>query len=275
MKATIQLDQVDLSSFTNLWQEFINFLPKLVTVILVVLIGWLLIKLLSFFISKALKVSKIDALGEKLKEIDLFKDVEIKPASIIVKVVKWVLYLFLIVIASDILGLDKVSDGIASFIGYLPKLFSAIAILILGIYLANIVKNSIQSTFKSLDIGGSKIIGNIVFFAITIFVAITALNQAGINTEIITNNLTIILGALLLAFTIAFGLGSKEVVQRLLFGFYSRKNLAVGQRIKIDATEGIIDTIDNINLVLKNKEGKFMYPIKEVNDKIIQIFDEE
>ena len=30
---------------------------------------------------------------------------------------------------------------------------------------------------------------------------------------------------MLLAFTIAFGLGSKNIIERLLFGFYSRKNL--------------------------------------------------
>jgi len=40
--------------------------------------------------------------------------------------------------------------------------------------------------------------------------AITALNQVGIDKEIITSNLTLILGSLLLAFMIAFGLGSKE-----------------------------------------------------------------
>jgi hypothetical protein len=77
-----------------------------------------------------------------------------------------------------------------------------------------------------------------------------------------------------LSFTIAFGLGSKEIVQRLLFGFYSRKNLTVGQRIRIGKVEGTIGAIDNISLVLKTNEGKFVFPIKEVNDRIIQLLDD-
>ena len=273
MKLAIQLDQVNLSIFEDMWQELLKFMPKLITVIVVLIIGWLLIKIVSFLIKKALKFSKIDVLANKLNEIDLFKNVSIKPSIIVVKVVKWILVLFMFIIISEILGLQMLTEGIASFIGYLPKLFSAIAILIIGIYIANIIKNAIQSLFKSLDLGGSNVIGSIVFFAIVVIVAITALNQAGIDTEMITSNLTLILGSLLLAFTIAFGLGSKEIVQRLLFGFYSRKNLSVGQKIKIGGIEGTIEAIDNIYLTLITDDGKFIFPIKEVNDTIIQVLD--
>ena len=273
MKLALQLDQVNLSLFEDMWQELLKFMPKLIAVIAVLIIGWLLIKIVSFLIKKALKFSKIDILAEKLQEIDIFKNVSIKPTIIVVKVVKWILLLLMLIIISDILGLQMLTDGIASFIGYLPRLFSAIAILMIGIYIANIIKNAIKSLFKSLDLGGSNVIGSIMFFAIVVIVAITALNQAGIDTEMITSNLTLILGSLLLAFTIAFGLGSKEIVQRLLFGFYSRKNLNVGQKIKIGGIEGTIEAIDNIYLTLITDDGKFIFPIKEVNDTIIQVLD--
>lgn len=275
MKLALQLDQVNLSLFEDMWQELLKFMPKLIAVIAVLIIGWLLIKIVSFLIKKALKFSKIDVLADKLQEIDMFKNVSIEPTIIIVKVVKWILLLLMLIIISDILGLQMLTDGIASFIGYLPRLFSAIAILMIGIYIANIIKNAIQSLFKSLDLGGSNVIGSIVFFAIVVIVAITALNQAGIDTEMITSNLTLILGSLLLAFTIAFGLGSKEIVQRLLFGFYSRKNLNVGQKIKIGGVEGTIEAIDNIYLTLVTDDGKFIFPIKEVNDTIIQVLDKK
>ncbi|MDX5583948.1 MAG: hypothetical protein QNK20_03310 [Aureibaculum sp.] len=275
MKLALQLDQVNLSLFEDMWQELLKFMPKLIAVIAVLIIGWLLIKIVSFLIKKALKFSKIDILAEKLQEIDIFKNVSIKPTIIVVKVVKWILLLLMLIIISDILGLQMLTDGIASFIGYLPRLFSAIAILMIGIYIANIIKNAIKSLFKSLDLGGSNVIGSIVFFAIVVIVAITALNQAGIDTEMITSNLTLILGSLLLAFTIAFGLGSKEIVQRLLFGFYSRKNLNVGQKIKIGGIEGTIEAIDNIYLTLITDDGKFIFPIKEVNDTIIQVMDKK
>ena len=136
MKLALQLDQVNLSLFEDMWQELLKFMPKLIAVIAVLIIGWLLIKIVSFLIKKALKFSKIDILAEKLQEIDIFKNVSIKPTIIVVKVVKWILLLLMLIIISDILGLQMLTDGIASFIGYLPRLFSAIAILMIGILIS-------------------------------------------------------------------------------------------------------------------------------------------
>ena len=271
-----QLDQVNLSFLQEIWKLLLDFLPKILAAVAVLLIGWLLMKLITFLVKKTLKFTKIDSWTDKLNEIEIFKnsDFQFKPTNFIVKAIKWVLILVIVIIVSDILGLQMISQEIGNLIRYLPKLFSAILIFMIGIYMANIIRNAIKSLFKSFDLGGSNLIGNIVFYAITVIVAITALNQAGINTDIITNNLTIILGSLLLSFTIAFGLGSKEIVQRLLFGFYSRKNLTVGQRIRIGKVEGTIDAIDNISLVLKTNEGKFIFPIKEVNDRIIQLLND-
>ena len=61
----------------------------------------------------------------------------------------------------------------------------------------------------------------LLFFIILIFTSVTALNQAGIDTAIITSNITLILGALLLAFAIAFGIGANRIVTDLLKTFYT------------------------------------------------------
>jgi len=270
-----QIEGVNLSFLQGMWQDFLRFLPKLISVLAIILIGWIILKIVSIFLRKVLKAANADRFGDKIREIQLFRNAKFKATDVVVKVVRWVLILFITIAAAGVLELNMVIDGISAIIAYLPKLFTAIAIFIVGIFLANIVKNAIISSFKALDIGGSQVIGNIVFFGITIVIGITALNQAMIDTNMITNNLTIVFGSLLLAFTIAFGLGSREIVQRLLFGFYSRKNLAIGQKIKIGEVQGTIKAIDNIYLVLVNENGKFIFPIKEINDKIVQVIENE
>ncbi len=268
-----QLEQVDLSLFKELWQSFVAYLPKLTVALLVLILGWLFIKLITYFILRALKLAKVDDLAEKLNEIELFRKIKFKPSKLISTTAKWILTLILLIVIADILKMEMLKEAIVGLIAYLPQLFSALAIFFVGIVIANMVKNAVSSILKSLNLGGSKAIGNILFMVITLIVSITALNQAGINTDIITNNLTIIFGALLLAFTIAFGLGSKDLIERLLFGFYSRKNLAVGQKIKVSGITGVIESLDNITVVLNTKEGKIMLPIKEVNDTIVEIIE--
>ncbi len=269
--------RVSLDSLQNIWDNILSGLPKVLGFIGYIIVSWLLMKVILYVIKKALSKTKLDEWSEKLKETKIFGNttINIVLTKVILTTLKWFLVLIFVLIGADIFGLDMVSEGISSFIAYLPKLISALLIFVGGVYLATIVKKAIHSAFKSLEITGGNLVGNIVFYLIVVFISITALDQAGVDTSVIKSNLTLILGSIVLSFTIAFGLGSKEIIQRLLFGFYSRKNLTVGQRIKIGDVQGVIESIDNIYMTLITNEGKFIFPIKQVSDKIIQIMDDK
>ena len=275
MKLLLLKLNYDFTFLQNLWSNFLDFLPQLLKGIAFLIIGWLLIKLILFIVKKALGFTKIDSLPEKLKVDEIFgnSSIKIQPTKIIVTTIKWILILIFIIIGSELLGLKMVSEQLSSLIAYLPKLISALIIFAVGVYIANLVKKTLISMFKSLELAGGNLIGNIAFYIIAIVVSVTALNQAGINTDLITNNLSIILGAILASFTIAFGLGSGDVIKRLLFGYYSRKNLQIGQTIKVEGIEGVIENIDNICLILMTKNGKLVFPIKDIVDTKIEVLN--
>lgn len=273
MKTIIQLNVDSFPFLQDLWDNLIAFLPKLLLGIGFVIVAWLVIKSVNFIVKKILKITKIDSLTTKLNEAELFgkSDYNVVPSKIILKFVRYLLILIFTVIASEMLGLKMVSEGIGNFIAYLPVLISALLIFVVGVYLASLIKNAIVDTFKSLEISGSNLVGNIVFYAIVVVVSITALNQAGVDTQIITSNLTLILGSVLISFTIAFGLGSRDIVTRLLFGFYSKKNFQIGQHIKTKKVEGVIQQIDNICISIKTKDGLVVLPIKSFVDQKVEI----
>jgi hypothetical protein len=277
MKIPLQLEDINLNFLSDIWQAIVDLLPKLLLVIIILLAGWIAVKIITYIVKKALRLTKIDKWADKLNEIEIFNQSEFKInlEKLIIGAVKWIVILLIVIVISEVLGLEVISQEIGNLIRYLPKLFSAIAIFMIGVYIASIIRNAVNSLFKSFNLGGSKVIGNIIFYVLVIIITITALNQAGVDTGIITNNLTLILGALLFAFTLAFGLGSKEIIQRLLFGFYTRKTLSVGNTIKIGDVKGKIEAIDNINLILQTKEGKLVFPIKIINDSVIKIIDED
>ena len=273
MKLIAQLNTFKLTFLEDIWNQILELMPKLLLGLGFIIIAWIVIKIINFILKKLLKLSKIDAITTKLNEAKLFgkSDYKVVPSEIILKFVKYVMVLIFVVIASEMLGLTIVSDGIGKFIAYLPILISALLIFVIGVYLGSIIKNTIVNTFKSLEFSGGNLVSNIAFYAIVIVVSITSLNQAGVNTDIITNNLTLILGAILISFTIAFGLGSRDVVLRLLLGFYSRKNFEIGQRVKIKKIEGVIQQIDNLSITLNTNEGIVVLPIKKFVDSEIQI----
>lgn len=241
--------------------------------LLVLLLGWLFIKIVLRILKKSLKFLKVDKLSNKINEIEIIegKKLNLDIGKLLITVVKWLSLLVLLVIVSEMLGITMISEGIAGLIGFLPQVLSAVAIFVIGLFLANAVKKAIQSFFKSFELSGSKIIGQIVFFIILILASITALNQAGVNTDLITSNLNLIFGAFLAAFAIAVGLGAKEVVADLMRAFYTRRLFEIGQKIKFKNIEGEIEAIEDVSLVIKTESGKIIVPIKEVVENQVEI----
>lgn len=257
------------SLFYKIGEGFISF----VYAILILIIGWLITKFILYILSKALQVARVDKLTDKINKAEIFGKggINFNISTVILSFVKWILILVLFIIAADVMQWTIISVEISKLLSYLPKLFSAIVIFMIGIYIANYVRKAVYGMFNSFDLSGSKIISTAVFYGIAALVTITALNQANIDTTVITNNITIILGALLLTFALAFGFGSKEVIEKLLLSFYSRKNYAIGDKIKVNNIEGIIESMDNICITIITETGKTVIPIKEIVENKVEI----
>jgi hypothetical protein len=271
------MKKIDFSIFDDFMNILVESLPRVAGILAFIIASWLTVKLVLFISKRIFKFSKIEVINQKLNDINIFESTgfKINISKILLFFIKWILILGLIILGADIFGLQKVSDQVGRILAYLPTLFSAILIFFAGVFLASSAQKSIKSLLKSFELSGSNSIGNLVFYILLIITIIISLNQLGVNTEIITDNISIVLGATLLALSISLGLGSKDIIERLLFGFYTRKNLQIGQKIIIEGDEeaGKIISIDNICMVLQKGEKKTIYPISEIVNKRIKIID--
>lgn len=268
--------ELPLDLVENFYANFVMALPQILKGLGFIIFAFLLYKLLIWIVTRVLKLSKMEKANVFLNDMDFLRsmNVEVNLSKIILGIVKFVYVLIILIIGSEFLKLHIVSEQIGKLLEYLPKLFVGLLILILGVYLASQARKLIYSLVKSIDSGGARAISSVVFYLIFIFVSITALNQIGIDTQIISDNLTYIIGAVLIAITIAVGLGSKDIVYRLILGFYTKKNFEVGMRIKIGQEIGIIESIDNICLILQTENEKIVYPIKKITNYEIKILND-
>ena len=156
----------------------------------------------------------------------------------------------IVTIGADILEFPSVSYHMTKIIDFFPKLLSSLVLFLMGLYLASTVKGFLVGILDSFQLGGRRLLGNIVYFAIFILFSILAVNQAGINT---------------------MGLGSRDIVFRLILGFYSRKNYAIGTPVKIDDFEGRVTAIDNICMTVENNHKKIIYPIELIVNSKVEI----
>ncbi|MBA6155947.1 small-conductance mechanosensitive channel [Tenacibaculum sp. S7007] len=266
--------QIDfLKPFRNTFEDIVETLPTVAGFVGFIIVSWLLIKVFLYIVRKALAKTKIDEWSKKLSKTEIFGNstINIVLTNVILAVLKWFLIFMFVMVGAEMFGLSAVSEGIKSFFAYLPKLLTALGIFVAGAYLGTMVKKAIHTMFKSLEISGGNLVGNIAFYLIVIFLSITALDQAGVDTSVIKSNLLMLIGSILLAFTIAFGLGARDAVSRLLFGYYSRKNIGIGEKIIINDIEGVVVAIDNICLTVATGDGKVVIPIKDVVDSKIVV----
>ncbi|MBI1267096.1 MAG: mechanosensitive ion channel [Cryomorphaceae bacterium] len=273
------LDRILLAlenSFTSFGEGIANFVPVIISAVVVLLIGWIISKIIFKFVHRALIGMKFDQMTEKIQLYKLLNKIkpDLSASLILAKVFYWLLMLLFITSAANVLGWEMLTDGISAFMAYLPTLGISLIIFIIGVYIADLVKNMVYTAADSIGVSGAKAIANIVYYLLFIFIAITALNQAGINTEIITSNLTIILASILLAFALSYGIASRHLVTNMLSSFYSKGKFKEGQLIRVGDVEGVIESIDSISVTIATKGGKVVMPSKILIEESVTILAE-
>ena len=271
-----QWRQIILNSLTTLGEEIMRILPGILAAFLLLLVGWLLAKIFSRLITRLFRLLHFDKLASRINELKWMQkaDYKIVPSKIIGKFVYWVILLLFIITATDTLGWSAVSQSFNQLITYLPQLFSAIIIFVVGFYLSNLIKDFIKTTLQSFEIASASVLGETAFYIIMIIVSITALEQAGVETALLTSNITLIIGSFLLAFAVAFAISSREVFKNILSSYYGRGNFHVGQYIKYDNIKGEITKIDRMHVTIKDGKIKHVIPTARLISEEFEIIEQ-
>lgn len=272
MKTILFADTV-INSLWQMGQQFINAFPRVFTAIVIFLVGMIISKMVSKAIKKLLEKAKIDRIGEKLNEIDMVQksNIDIKLSQLFSKVMYYVLMLFFLVAAADVLAMPAVSNLVTDIFNFVPNVIVALIVLILGLLLAEAVKKLVYTTLKSLGVPSAKIIANFLFYFLLINVLVSALTQAKVNIEFLSQNLTLLIGGGVLAFGIGYGLASKDVIANFMASFYSKDRVKLGDIITIDGIEGEITDIDRSSITVSTEKSRVIIPLSKMTNEKLEI----
>ncbi len=211
--AIASLEALKISSISEpsvmMLSTILNMLPNIISAVLIIIIGSIIGRFLYNLLSGILASTGMDSWVKK----DSLKEDEqgyFKLSNIISKIVKYVVILLFIVEALQVLNLDVLTNVGAIVIGYLPKVLGATLLMILGYLGANFVGGLLEKNTSSKFI---------VFMAkaiIYIFLVFMVVSQLGLATNILEMAFALSLGALALAFVIAFGFGGKDFAKEQL-----------------------------------------------------------
>ena len=89
-------------------------------------------------------------------------------------------------------------------------------ILVFGSYFARFVGEAVNTYCEDAQIPDADILGKVSRYLIMTFVVMIALSQVEVGGDIVQRTFLIILGGLVLALALAFGLGGKEWAASML-----------------------------------------------------------
>lgn len=261
------MDQI-LKTITTQLMAMLDIIPSLLTAFVVFLVGLVLAKTLRRVIGKLLAKSGVDKLADRLNNIDMVAntDIDIKPSSMISGMVYYLVLFVFTMAAVDVLGMEAISDLMTDIINYIPKALSAFFVFLIGILFCDLIKKMVQTACESLGIGSAKLLANVIFYFLFLNVALITLKQAELQTTFMENNISIILGGVIFAFSIGYGLASRPLMSNMLAAFYNKGRFVVGDEITVDGQRGEVINMDTTTLTLRMKEGELIVPLSKLSN---------
>ncbi|MBL7815783.1 MAG: mechanosensitive ion channel [Saprospiraceae bacterium] len=239
-------------------EKFTETIPSILGAIIVFVIAWLLARLVSGGFERLLRTVKFDAFAERLKLTNFLQQagIQLAPSTIIGRFIYWILVLLIISSAAETLNWTSVSYQIQRFLEYLPNLITGMLIFGIGAYIATLVRDFVRSATGSLGISTGRILSAVIYYVLFIMVILTALEQAKVDTRLLSTNLLMIIGAILLAASISYGFASREVLSNILAGFFNKRNFHKGMTIEIDGIRGVIVEMSNVAVTIQVSDSE-------------------
>jgi hypothetical protein len=210
-----------LSTLRETWSGYVEGLrlviPRLLAMLSVVAAGWLIAALARAVTSTLLRWLRVERIAERAGAAELLRKAELPPAErLAASAVFWLLFLGFLLAGVDALGF-KTLQAMRSQIGQLmPRLFGALAILVFGLVLANVLRRGVLLAAVNAGWPQARVAGGVIHFLTVAIVAAMVLDQLGLARPIVLTAFAIVVGAVMLALAIAVGVGSGPLLRRLL-----------------------------------------------------------
>ena len=213
----------------SMWSRVLGFLPTLVSVIVILIVGWMIATLVQKVITRFLKLARFDTISEKTGITNILAkgDINYTLSEIIGVIIYWLMMLVVVLMAVNTLQLTVAAELLNRVILYIPNVIASVFILVLGIFFASVVANAVRTTAATAGMQQARFLGQATQMVIAVFVFIEALKQLGIDTSLIDLFIKAVLAALALGTGLAIGLGCKDLasksVNQLVDSFKSKK----------------------------------------------------
>ncbi|HEV2457599.1 MAG TPA: mechanosensitive ion channel domain-containing protein [Ktedonobacterales bacterium] len=250
----------------TLLNEVLLFLPRLLTFAVILIVGYIIARVVRTLLTKGLRAVHFDNIATRAgvtRALEL-AGTRLDAAAVLAEVVFWWIFLVFIEMAVDALGLTQITAFINAVLGYIPNVFVAILILIIGALIANVVADVVKGAAGEAGLTMAPMLAGVARWAILLFAFLAALTQLNVAQNMIFILFAALVGMMALAGGLALGLGGVDTARGLISGWAMGRNLQPGQKVQIAGQMGTVVRHDLNTTVVDTGSGQITIPNSEL-----------
>jgi len=194
------------------WATVATFIPKFIAFLLILVIGYFVARAIAKAVDAVLERVGFDRAVERGGVGRALARSQYDASGLLGKLAFYVVMLFVLQLAFGMFGPNPVSELITGVVAYLPNVFAAILIVVIGSAIAAAVKEIVEASLGGLSYGRGLAIGaSTAILVVTIF---AALDQLNIAENIVIGLFYALLAIVVGASVVAIGGGGIKTMQR-------------------------------------------------------------
>lgn len=207
-----------LEPLQELFSNFKIFLPNLLAMLVIVVLGILLARIVKLTLVKFLNAVNFDRWSDRMGFTKLMRkgDLWIKPSPAVGSLVFWLLIIVTLMIGMSALKIAALDNMVEHFFNYMPRVFSAILILIIGYVIAGFISRAVLIAAANSGFHYAKLLAQAVRALLAVLILSMVMEQLQIAPSIVLAAFSIIFSGIVIALAIAFGVGGIDAARRVI-----------------------------------------------------------
>lgn len=172
-----------------------------------------------------------------------------------------VLAVFLIIAIGRLADPDITEPGLreaaARSLGLLPDVLIAVLLVAFGIVLATALRGVLRRLLEPMRPAAAEMVPELAYWAVVGLALLLGADQIGVETGLVVWLLLLLVGGLVLAFALALGLGSRDLISGVVAGRHVAQVVRVGDEVEVDGRRGIVVALGHasVRLSLSSTRG--------------------
>lgn len=207
-----------LEPLKELFLKLKVFAPNLLAMLVILTIGILLAFIIKRMLMKFLTAINFDSWSDRKGFTKLMRkgDMWSKPSATLGVIVFWLLVIVTLMSGLNALQMPAIDQLVHQFFSYIPRIFSAAIILIIGYLLSGFISRAVLIAAANSGFHYAKLLAEAVHTLLIVLILAMIMEQLQIAPSIVLAAFSIIFGGIVIALSIAFGVGGIDAAKRVI-----------------------------------------------------------